>query len=327
MGLDDKLVRKKLEVLLKDEVLVETYLRTYGPRLDMGCVAKVKQNQRKSTEDAGAGSGEKDDPTYQIKVKCPLCNQNDIICYELKAKSLTNTPDRFMVPRYAGVRPFKSMNYSLISVTVCPACLFASPDKRDFLTYSVQSRSENKSQLTPFVLEVLRKKVDERKSLLAEVGDFASYFNHPRTVPAALHSYRLAIHRALGEASLETPLAWYKAGMYSLKIAMLLRDSNKDDEAACKDASDYLAKCFRNSELAKIPDLEYQMVYTLSALYLRLGDQAKCQSFLSVLEKWKGELEKQAKDDPRVTTGLIDKWVEKVKDMWTDREQPDLWKH
>lgn len=326
MGLDDKLVRKKLEVLLKEDSLVDAYLRTYGPRIDMNSVAKVKLTARKP-EGEDSAAGEKDDPTYQIKVKCPICNQSDIICYELKAKSLTSTPDRFMVPRYTGVRPFRTLNYSLIAVTVCPSCLFASPDKRDFTTFSVQSRTENKTQISPFVLEILRQKIDERKKLLPTAGDFSVYFKHPRSVDSALASYKLATHRALAEASLETPLAWYKAGMYSLKSAMLLRDARKDDEPMLKEASECLAKCFRNSELAKIPELEYQMVYTLSALYLRLGDQAKCQSFLGVLEKWKGELEKQAKDDPRVNTGLIEKWVEKIKDLWTDREQPDLWKH
>src|SRR6185436_9596213 len=99
MGLDDKLVRKKLEVLLKDETLVESYLRTYGPRLDMNCVAKIKQNQKKPEAGGESGGGEKDDPTYQIKLKCPICNQADIICYEIKAKSMTVTPDRFLVPR------------------------------------------------------------------------------------------------------------------------------------------------------------------------------------------------------------------------------------
>jgi uncharacterized protein (DUF2225 family) len=328
MALDDKLVRKKLEVLLKDEGLVENYLRTYGPRLDMACVARLKQaNQKPASGEAAGVGGEKDDPTYTLKVKCPVCNQTDITCYELKAKSLTMAPDRFMVPRYAGVKPFRTINYSLISVTVCPACLFASPDKRDFTTFSVQTRSENKSQMSPFVLDLLRQKVDERKNLLATVSDFAAHFKHPRSVDSAVHSYKLATHRAMVEASLEAPLCWYKAGMYCLKSAMLLRDSGKPDETILKEAADFLAKSFRNSELAKNKDLEYQLVYTLAALYLRLGDQARCQSFLNVLEKWKGELEKASKDDPGINTALIEKWLEKIKDLWTDREDPELWKH
>jgi uncharacterized protein (DUF2225 family) len=218
------------------------------------------------------------------------------------------------------------LNFSLISVTVCPACLFASPDKRDFTTFSVQARTENKTQIGPFVLDELRKRVEERKTQIGNVSDFTAYFQHPRKVEAAIASYRLAIHRALVEASLESPLAWYKAGMYALKIALFTRDMGKDDEAILKEASEYLAKSFRNSEL-KTPDLEYQLLYTICALYLRLGDQTQCQAFMGVLDKRRQELDKLAKDDPSVTTVAVEKWIEKIKDMWTDRDTPDLWKH
>jgi uncharacterized protein (DUF2225 family) len=325
MGLDDKLVRKKLEVLLKEETLVETYLRTYGPRLDMNYVAKVKAAHQKTASGDGA-AGENGDPTYQIKVKCPICNQNDIACHELKAKSLTVVPDRFMAPRYQPVKGFRPLNYGLAAVTVCPSCLFASPDKRDFVTFSVQARAENKSQLGPFVLDELRGKVEERKMLLAPVSDFTAHFKQPRSVAAAIDSYRLSIHRALVEASLETPLSWYKAGMYGLRIALLQRDSGKADDAILKDSADYLAKSFRNSEL-KTPEMEYQLLYTLSALYLRIGDQAQCQAYLGVLDKTKADLAKREKEDPTVNTTHVEKWLERAKDLWTDREQPDLWKH
>lgn len=324
MGLDDKLVRKKLEVLLKDDILVERYLRTYGPRLDMAHIAKIKQG---AADAAGTGGGGAiDDPTYQIKVKCPICNQVDIICYELKAKSLTTTPDRFLIPRYSGVKGFKTLNFTLISVTVCPICLFASPDKRDFTTFSVQARTENKTQIGPFVLDELRKKVEERKTLIGGVSDFAAFFKYPRKTEAAILSYRLAIHRAMVEASLESPLAWYKAGMYLLKIAMLTRDTGGDDEAILKEAVGFLAKSFRNSEV-KTPELEYQLVYTISALYLRLEDETQCQAFMGVLDKRRQELDKQSKEDPSVTTVLVEKWIDKIKDMWTDRKDPDMWKH
>lgn len=324
MGLDDKLVRKNLEVLLKDDVLVERYIRTYGPKLDMNHVNKIKQGAQVSSTEAGMGAA--DDPTYQIKVKCPICNQADIICHEPKAKSFTTTFDRFLIPRYAGVKGFKTLNFSLVSVTVCPACLFASPDKKDFLTFSIQSRTENKSQIGPYVLDELRIKVEERKTLVPGVTDFTAFFQVPRKVEAGIASYRLAIHRAQAEGSLETPLAWYKAGMYALKIALFLRDSGKEDETVLKEATNFLAKSFRSSEI-KNPDLEYQLIYTICALFLRLGEQTQCQAFMSVLEKRKSELEKLAKDDVKVTTVSVDKWIEKVKDMWTDRDTPDLWKH
>lgn len=325
MGLDDKLVRRKLEVLLKDEALVEKYLRVYGPKLDMSHVVKLKQEQAKTAAESGS-MGDKDDPTFRIKVKCPICNQTDIACFELKAKSLILTPDRFLAPRYAGIKPFRSLNYALYAVTVCPACLFASPDKRDFTTFSMQTRTESKSQVSPFVLEELRKRVEERKKLIA-APDFAAFFAHPRKPEAAIAAYRLAIHRALAEAAMETPLAWYKAGMYGLKIALLQRDSGKDDTEALKEVAKHLANSFRASEL-KNPDLECQLVYLLAALFLRLGDQAQCQSYLGVLEKWKSETAKGgSRDNPEMTLAQVERWLDRAKELWTDRELPDLWNH
>jgi uncharacterized protein (DUF2225 family) len=324
MGFDDKLVRKKLEVLLKDDALVEKYLRVFGPRLDMGNITKLKQEQIQATSAQGT-PGDKDDPTYRIMVKCPICNQAEITCYELKAKSLTSALDRFQVPRYTGVKPFRSLNYTLFAVTVCPSCLFASPDKRDFLTFSVQARTENKSQLSPFALDELRKRVDERKKLVT-APDYAAFFAHPRSPEAGIAGYRLAIHRAQAEASLETPLAWYKAGMYALKIALLQRDTGKDDADILKDAAKFLANSFRASEL-KVPDLECQLLYILAALFLRLGDQAQCQSYMGVLEKWKGEIAKGKIQNQDMTAAHVDRWLDKAKELWTDRELPDLWTH
>lgn len=324
MGLDDKLIRKKLEVLLKDEALVEKYLRVYGPKLDMNNISKLKQDQQRATASDGA-MGDKDDPTFQIKVKCPVCNQAEIVCYELKAKSLNIAHDRFLAPRYTGIKPFRSVNFTLFAVTVCPACLFASPDKRDFVTFSVQARTENKSQLSPFVLEELRKRVDTRKKMIT-APDFAVFFAHPRSPEASIAGYRLAIHRAQVESSMETPLAWYKAGMYALKIALLQRDSGKDDTEILKEGAKYLANSFKSSEL-KQPDLECQLLYLLSAVYLRIGEQAQCQSYMGVLEKWKSEIAKGKGDNPEMTVAHVDRWLDKAKELWTDREQPDLWEH
>ena len=352
VGLDDKLVRKKLEVFLRDNALVEKYLQTYGTKLDMANVEKIKQAALesappktggamgstapkpavgvaagvKNSTPSAAGAGVDEEPLYQIKVKCPICNQADITCYELKAKSLTTKADRFMIPRYEGVKGFKSLNFSLISVTVCPRCLFASPDKKDFITFSIQARTENKSQLGPFLIEEIRKRENERKTMLEGITDYAAYFTYPRKVESGVASYKMAINRALAEASLENPLSLYKAGMYSLKIALIMRDLGKDDEEICKKAVAYLSKSFRASEV-KTPELEYQLVYTVCALFLRLGEQTQCQAFMGVLDKKRGELDKLAKEDPSVNTALIDKWIEKSKDMWTDREDPDLWKH
>ncbi len=324
MGLDDKLVRKKLEVLLKDENLVNAYIRTYGAKLDMRNIEALKEKQ-KSSQSAVPMSAS-DDPTYQLKVKCPVCFKPEIICHEVKSKALTITYDKFMTPRYQPAKGFQPLNYSLLAVTVCPMCLFSSPDKKDFITLSVQTKTENKSQLTPYVLDKLKEKEPDRRKMLGEGADAAIFLTVPRSIPAAVSSYRLALHRALIEASFETPLAWYKAGMYCLKMGMFLRDQSRPDDTCLQEAAKFLAKSYQASELPT-PELEYQLLYTVVAINLRLGNEAQCQSYLGTFEKLKAEQLELAKTDPEIKIAVLEKWQDQAKDLWTDREDPDLWLH
>ncbi len=326
MGVEE-LMRKRLEILLGDEEMVTSYLRTYGPQIDLAKVNLLKESRRKvAAAAAKPDAGGSDDPTYTVQVKCPICGMAGITCYELKSKSLAVITDRFFVPRYAPVRGFLNLNYNLYAVTVCPKCLFASPDKKDFITWSIQTKSDVKSQLGPFVLEELKNRLETRKKMLEGVTDYAKHFVHPRTIASAVDSLRLAIHRALVETTLDVPLSYYKAAMYQLKIALFMRDAGKDDESVVKEALPLLMKAFGRNESAN-PDFEYQMLNALVAMNLRLQNFEGAQSYLGVLEKLKTERLKAVQEDPSIKVGAVEKWVDATKDMWTNREDPDLWKH
>jgi uncharacterized protein (DUF2225 family) len=331
MGIEEKLVRKRLETMLGDEEMVTAYLRTYGPHIDMAKVNNLKASRRKvsAVAVAGAGAGAPDgleDPTYTIQVKCPICATSGITCYELKSKSLVVVSDRFNVPRFNPMPGFQPLNYNLYSVTVCTKCLFASPDKKDFITWSIQTKSDVKSQLGPFVLEEIKNRLEERKTLMAKVADYAKHFSHPRSLTAAVDAYRLATHRALVETTLSVPLSFYKAAMYQLKIALFMRDAGRDDEAVLIEALPHLTKAFGRNDSAN-PDFEYQMLNVLVAVHIRLKMLEGAQSYLGVLEKLKTERLKAAQEDPNLKIGAVEKWVDATKDMWTNREDPDLWKH
>ncbi len=323
MALDDKLVRKKLEVLLRDEALVVAYLKAYGPKLDMKWVQTIKD---KATRPVGVQAGSADDPLYRINVKCPVCGQADIPCYELKSKSMLMTLDKFLVPRYQGLKGFKTLDFSLYAVTVCPTCLLASPDKRDFITMQIQARIENKSQLSQWVVKELKEKEAKCRELLSELKNPAELFQIPRGVAAATVSYKLAAQRAVIEAGLETPSAWYKAGMYYLKIARLQRDIGKDDEEALREAVKYCLKSYSTSEL-KNAATEFQLLYLIVALYLRLGETESCQSHLSLMDKALSDLKTKAESEPDVPLAAAEKWLVEAKDLWSRREDADLWQH
>jgi uncharacterized protein (DUF2225 family) len=324
MGLEDKLVRKKLEILLKDPALIESYLRMHGPKLDMRKIEALKESRVQAAPAALLGA--KDDPVFQIRVKCPVCGQADLLAQELKSKTLSMTFDRFMTPRYQPMKGFRPLNYSLASVTVCPQCLFASPDKKDFITHSVETKSENKSQLGPHALEELKNKTEERKLLLPGIPDFAQFFAHPRSVNAAVLSYKLAVQRAVVEQSFSIVLSWYKAGMYCLKIALLQRDAGQSDDEPVRAAAKHLKASFSRNE-APTPDLECQLLYIIVALHIRLGDFNEAQSYFNVLDKMKRPPPDGGTDGKGGIPASLERWLDMARDLLADRENPGIWKH
>ncbi len=325
MALDEKLIRKKLEIHFnKDEKMINQYIKVYGLVIDMNHVQEIKNLLKKPAIYEVAS--DKDDPTFQIRVKCPVCSEEGLFCYELKSKCQNITHDRFMTPRYQGINGFRTINYSTIAVTVCPKCLFASPDKKDFITHAPQTNAETKSQLSNYVLDDLKKKTEERKAMLDKVTDLTAYFKYPRPIENAIMSYRLALHRAQIEAAFESPMAWFKSGMATLKIAMLLREDKRKDDEYIPLAAKYFEESYKRSEFQN-SDMEFQILYLVIALNLRLNNLPPCQAFLGALDKVKSDKIAQNKVDPEVKIAAVEKWADMAKNLYADRENPELWDH
>ena len=130
MAIDVVEVKRRLGALLNDANLVNEYIRQYGPSIDIKNIKAVKEAKAKSIMAPDEGVG--DDPIFEIKLICPVCGREGISCFELRAKSQQIVKNKFLVPSYEGASGFKTVDYSFLSVTVCPRCLFASPDKKDW---------------------------------------------------------------------------------------------------------------------------------------------------------------------------------------------------
>jgi uncharacterized protein (DUF2225 family) len=314
-------VKRRLVTLLDDENLANEYIRRFGPKLDIKNIKQIKDSKKAQTrEDEGAGK----DPIYEIKLKCPVCNTDDVIGYELYGKSQAMTFNKFMVPVYEGAMGFRTINFSRLAVIVCPRCLCASPDKKDFIALSSIAKS-NISQLPPNTLMTLQERIGERKALLKSVSDPKSFFRRPRTDDAAILSYRLALLRASVEAYYEIPYAYYKMGAYCLKIAQIFKNSGGNNEEHLKEALDFYSDAFRLSNCPS-EDIEYQTIYTIIALQMRLGNDSKAASYIGVLDRIESDLKKKMREDPKVTLTYIDKWLRIAKTLWEDRSNPDLFK-
>jgi uncharacterized protein (DUF2225 family) len=317
MAIDVVEVKRRLLSLLNDANLVNEYLRQYGPTLDIKHIKSIKDARAKSTLAAEEGTGA--DPVFEIKVTCPVCGMEDIVCYELRAKSQQILKNKFLVPSYEGTGEYRTVDYTVLAVTVCPRCLFSSPDKKDW------TRDEEKTQLPSNVIMTLQEKIGERKAILKTVSDVKSYFLRPRSTDAALVSYQLAMARARVEAWYEQSYALYKLGAYTLRIAKIIKDTGGDNREALREAMGFFEEAFRTSNCPS-EEIEMQVIYSIVTLNLKLGDQKKANSFIGVFTNLHNSRVMEMKEDPKLQLIIIDKWADKAKFLWEDRDREDLFK-
>jgi uncharacterized protein (DUF2225 family) len=325
MTIDVAEVKRRLQTLLNDSNLVNEYIRQYGPSLDIKNIKAVKDKRAKAAREGDEEGGQ--DPLFDIKLRCPVCNRDEITCFELRAKSQAIVLNKFLVPTYKGASGYRTLDYTLYAVTVCPRCLFASPDKKDFSRAAPGSLgAELKSQLTNNVIMTLQEKIGERKALLRYIADYESFFRNPRTDDAAIVSYRLAMSRAKVEDWFEQPYSLYKLGAYALRIAKIMKDAGGDNREALREALNYFEEAFRVSNCPS-EEIEMQVIYTVVALYLKLGDQRKANSYIGVFKNLRTTRQQEIKSNPKLTTVLIDKSLEKAAVLWDYRDEPDYFKN
>lgn len=316
-------IKRRLQALINDSNLVNEYIRTYGPKIDIKNIKAIKEKQAQSLLTAEEGDGE--DPVFEISVTCPVCNQEEITCYELRAKSQQIIFNKFLVPIYSGASGYRSVDYTLIYTTVCPRCLFSSPDKNDFTRENKSTGVEIKTQITSNVLMMLQEKIGERKAVMKSFDDYNNYFKRPRGYEAAIISLRLAIMRANVEAWFEIPYSYYKLGSYALRIAKIIRDMKGDNRETLREALDYFEEAFRTSN-CPVEEIEMQVIYLIAALHLRLGDQKTANSYIQVFSNLKNTRLTEMRSDPNLNTNTITKWADKAKFLWEDRNEEDLFK-
>jgi len=319
MAIDVSEVKRRLQALLSDSNLVNDYIRQYGPTIEIKNIKAIKDSKSKSLLIPEDGQGE--DPIFEIRVTCPVCNQENIVCYELRAKSQQILKNKFLVPGYKGASGYKTLDYSFLAVTVCPRCLFASPDKKDWS----RQEGDDKSQLPGNVIMTLQERIGERKAVLKSVTDVEGFFKRPRVIDAVIAGYNLAKMRASTEAFYELPYALYKLGAYTLRIAKIIKDTGGDNREILREALGYYEETFRMSN-SPSEEIEMQVIYSIVALCIKLGDQKKANSYLGVFTNLYNDRVREMKDNPKLNPIFITKWNDRAKQLWEDRDMADLFK-
>jgi uncharacterized protein (DUF2225 family) len=261
------------------------------------------------------------DPVFSTSVNCPICGHTGITCYELRAKSQQVVQTTFLVPVYSGTTGYRTVDYTRLSVTVCPMCLFASPDRKNFNYPSFTGKGEEPSSLQAGVIISLKEKVEEHKLLLPDALGNVDYFKRERSAQVAIQSYRLAMARAAVEAELQQPYSYFKMASYALKIAYIMKCEGQDDTGTLTEALGLFEASFEKSECPS-DELEMQVVYLIVVLFIRLGDFSKANVYLNSFSKLMADRQEAMKKNPSLNTKWIEKWQDKARYMWEERDNP-----
>ena len=343
-------LRRRLLILFKQQAsMVDAYFEQFGTEVNMKNIQSIREQFSNTQESAPPTPAPEvspptpsiiytpealvqpvldeslESPIYSVLVDCPVCKLWSLNSYELKAKALTIANDPYFAPVYNTTGRFQSLNFLTASVTVCTRCLFASPDRRDFVQYNKLRRQTDPSQIAPSVLADLQEATPERLALKESMGIGDELFTVPRNLAAAALSYQLADKRAAHEAHGNMPNSHYKRGSYWVRIALLRRQAKMDDSSALEEAVKHYHQAFMHSDFPS-QALEYQTLYLLFTLLLRLGRAKEARDYLTVLDKTRQELEKDKSPVAHSNLLILKKWIDLGRNRWEDREEPRIWK-
>jgi hypothetical protein len=322
--IDENGVRRRLKIMLGTDKLVEEYIAANGFRIDIIKINAMRQVVEKTVDFGDPGETADDDPVFTVFLKCPSCYMTKLPSHELKSKSQQVLTDKFGMPSFGALGKYKAVDYNLISVTVCPQCLYASPDKKDFVTRDPARAREVPARLHQGELAAILAAADDRANWLSAQGLDAmkDLLPRSRTPQAGLASYDLAIQRAQIEFSRNVPFSCFKMAGYTLKKAVISRTYGMDETPHLAQALKTYLLCFERSNA---PGFQYEgmVLYQVIALALRTGQTELAGSYLGVLDRSKMRVE-AANVDAQVAS-TFQRWYNSAREIWSDRENPDLW--
>jgi uncharacterized protein (DUF2225 family) len=332
-------VKKRLRILLGDSQLVQEYEKKYGHTINISNIRELRQNQQK-TANVGSGINASDDapigedPVYELLLICPVCNNKEVKSYNLKAKSQKIVENKFLVPRYSGVKKFRKVNYNLLRTTVCDKCFFASPDVKDFTKVNEFTGKHTKSQLSvnhDFISR-LRKSIDERTAFVTAAfpGENTAPFERPRSFDEGIMSLKLSLMRGEQERDAGFPYSHYKMGSYHLQIAELQRLAGRDNRDSIESANNEFQEAFDYSDCPD-PEIEIKTLYLLVGTFIKLGQAKKAGGYLKFFDESIKELNDAmggSKNKARYKKQIssVDSWKSRTMNLWEYRDDKEFWK-
>ncbi|HMV44320.1 MAG TPA: DUF2225 domain-containing protein [Leptospiraceae bacterium] len=264
-------------------------------------------------------------PVMTTIVTCPICFHDDVFFYSLKAKSLASRQNVFSIPIYLDTPKYVYVDFNDYSFSVCPHCYFTSNRKQDFIYTDSIAGTKNKSTLLPKIIEHWTENKKEVEDLLIDNFVDENSFKEPRTDEGIISSSKLGIYKTNLEILYKVPYSHLKRARAYLKLFYTIRKLYKnEDESILKKALEDLEYVFKESDFPEI-SYEYEVLYLISAIYMRLGDEANTTQYFKVFDKTKSEVLQKAKANPQINTHEVTHWLNRAKNLWQDRSDNMVW--
>jgi len=329
-----KPIRIKLKAIFMKEHLVDLYLQRYGELINMTYVEELKEEIKalEAGEITEIGAKASSDPVFEFEYQCPVCRCREVIGFHLRSKSLSVVETVFLVPQFSGIAPYVAVDYNLLQTTVCPICLYASPDPKDWTKINKFNGLITESQINIHrsLIKELKGQEVERKKRYPEAKADASYFLRPRDYKKGIESIELSMMRAELEKRYSLPAVNYKTGRYVLKMADMRKKNGEEYKDTLAEAEKWFTMAVQQSDCFNI-NLEMESIYQVVALNLFLGNKEKAASFVKIAQDLLTEKRVAVRDDPDSTElkndlNVIDKWRRRISDsLWENREDASFW--
>jgi uncharacterized protein (DUF2225 family) len=323
-------VRRRLGIFLgQNQTLVERYLQVHGPKINMKAIQDLReevaadsvQSPIPITNVTEPQDTNTEPPVFSIELECPCCRTKAIVHRELRASAMSIKNDAFLAPVYFPVGKYAKLNYLSVSVSVCPRCFFASPDKKDFIQFNRTTRQQLPSQLSAGILSEIQDSLAERQEMVESAHIDKDFTVCPRPLPLAILSYRLADQRARIEAESKNPFAIYKRASYWTRIALLQRMAKLEDTQALEQALALFKESFYRTDFPNA-NCEFQSCFIIFSIYLRFGQEKQAREYVTVMEQGRKEVEERK--DPNAAQALS-QWLGMTKARWEERDNPQIW--
>ena len=326
-------VRRRLAILFnQNQAMVERYIQVHGPKISIKAIQEIREEVGStpppvvpvvlSAPDGDGLDPNLESPVFTIEVECPCCHKKEIPHRDLRASSMSIKNDAFLAPAYFPVGKFQKLNFLTVNVTVCPRCLFASPDKKDFIQFNRTTRQNIQSQISPGILSEIQDTMAERQELveLSRLGN--DFTKCPRTLQLGALSYKLAEQRAKVESESKQPFAILKRANYWTRVALLQRQAGIDDTQALEHALTQYKEAFYRTDFPN-PNSEFQACFIIFSIQLRFGLVKEARDYIGVMEQSKKAVSERK--DAAAALQALEQWLGMAKGRWDDRENPELW--